>query len=157
EQLCKIMIHLHSREPAILHRDLTPDNIISGEDGQLRLIDFGAAREFLEGVTGTMIGKQCYVSPEQLRGDASPRSDVYSFGCTLYFLLTGRDPLALSRSSPAKTMDCSAQLDQLIMDCTELDEEKRLQSFPEILERIKAMDRGLKLKLKSCLEPVNAA
>jgi hypothetical protein len=147
EQLSEIMIYLHSREPAILHRDLTPDNVIAGEDGQLRLIDFGAAREFLEGITGTMIGKQCYVAPEQLRGDANQRSDIYSFGCTLYYLLTGRDPIALSQSSPAKVMDCSDELDKLVQDCTNFDEQNRPQSFEEVLGRLKNLDRGIRLKL----------
>jgi serine/threonine-protein kinase len=147
ETLCEIMIYLHNREPAILHRDLTPDNLVVGEDGQLRLIDFGAAREFLEGITGTMIGKQCYVSPEQLRGEANQRSDIYSFGGTMYFLLTGRDPVALSQSSPAKNMDCSLAFDELIRDCTEFDSEKRPQSFEEVLKRLKGLDRGLRLKL----------
>jgi len=147
QQLCEIMIYLHGREPAILHRDLTPDNIIAGEDGQLRLIDFGAAREFLEGITGTMIGKQCYVAPEQLRGEANQRSDIYSFGCTLYFLLTGRDPIALSQSSPAKNIDCSTDLDALVSDCTNFEEDKRPKSFQEVLKRLKELDRGFKLKL----------
>lgn len=147
KQLCAIMIYLHKQEPAILHRDLTPDNVIVGEDGQLRLIDFGAAREFLDGITGTMIGKHCYIPPEQLRGEATTRSDIYSFGCTLFFLLTGRDPIALSQSSPAKHTVCSSELDQLIWDCTEFDQEKRLRSFAEILHRLNELDRGFKLKI----------
>lgn len=156
QQLCEIMIYLHGREPAILHRDISPDNIIAGEDGQLRLIDFGAAREFLDGITGTMIGKHCYVSPEQLRGDANQRSDIYSFGSTLFFLLTGRDPIALSQSSPARNVDCSEELDKLIRDCTEFDEEKRPQSFEEVLKRLQDMDKGLKLKFPTAREKVSA-
>ncbi len=156
EQICEIMMYLHSREPAILHRDLTPDNIIAGEDGQLRLIDFGAAREFLEGITGTMIGKQCYVAPEQLRGDASKKSDIYSFGCTLYYALTGNDPKALSQSSPAKDLDCSEALDKLIQDCTSFEESERPQSFEEILQRLKKLDIGFRIKLSAQKEKVSA-
>src|SRR5207253_2527019 len=130
----------------ILHRDLTPDNIVAGEDGQLRLIDFGAAREFLDGITGTMIGKHCYVPPEQLRGEATTISDIYSFGGTLYFLLTGRDPAALSQSSPAKTVDCSEELDLLIRDCTQFDQDKRPQSFEAILKRLNLFDKGFRLR-----------
>ncbi len=147
KSLCEIMIYLHGREPAILHRDLTPDNVIAGEDGQLRLIDFGAAREFLEGITGTMLGKHCYVAPEQLRGEATMRSDIYSFGCTLYFLLTGRDPIALSQSSPAKSIDCSEDLDALIRDCTEFDELKRPQSFQDVLTRLNQLNIGFRIKM----------
>ncbi|MFN8659963.1 MAG: serine/threonine-protein kinase [Candidatus Obscuribacterales bacterium] len=147
KQLCEIMIYLHGRDPAVLHRDLTPDNVIAGEDGQLRLIDFGAAREFLDGITGTMIGKHCYIPPEQLRGEATTRSDIYSFGGTLYFLLTGRDPRALSQSSPAKDMDCSEEIDRLIRDCTAFDQDDRPQSFEQILQRLNEIDGGKRIKL----------
>ncbi len=147
KQLAKIMIYLHGGEPPITHRDLTPDNVIVGEDGQVRLIDFGAAREFLTGITGTMLGKHCYVSPEQLRGEATPRSDIYSFGATLYFLLTGRDPIALSQSSPLKNVECSEPLDRLIQHCTEFDENKRPQSFEELLNNLCDMDQGFRIKI----------
>lgn len=147
QQICEIMNYLHSREPLILHRDLAPDNIIVGDDGQLRLIDFGAAREFLEGITGTMIGKQCFVAPEQLRGEAVVQSDIFSFGCTLYFLLTGKEPKALSQSSPAKDIACSDELDQLIRDCTSFDASDRPASFEEVLNRLKTLNRGLSLKI----------
>lgn len=103
-----------------------------------------------------MIGKQCYVAAEQLRGEANQRSDIYSFGCTLYFLLTGRDPKALSQSSPAQTMDCSEELDKLVQDCTSFEEERRLQSFEEVLQRLKKMDRGARLKVPPAKEKVVA-
>jgi serine/threonine-protein kinase len=154
--LCQIMIYLHSREPVILHRDLTPDNIIAGEDGQLRLIDFGAAREFLEGITGTMIGKQCYIAPEQLRGETNQRSDIYSFGCTLNFLLTGRDPIALSQSSPAKDVSCSEALNILIKECTSFDEQNRPPSFEEVLRRLKGLDQGFRIKFPAQKDKVVA-
>ncbi|MBX9722039.1 MAG: serine/threonine protein kinase, partial [Candidatus Obscuribacterales bacterium] len=89
KEIAELMLVLHSQEQAILHRDLTPDNIMEDDKGCLKLIDFGAAHQLAEGVTGTLIGKQCYIAPEQLRGKASLRSDIYSFGCTLYFLLKG--------------------------------------------------------------------
>lgn len=154
KQLCEIMSYLHSANPSIIHRDLTPDNIIAGEDGQLRLIDFGAAKEFLDGITGTMIGKHSYIAPEQLRGSATIKSDIYSFGCTLYFLLTGRDPKALSQSSPAKNIDCSEEIDKLISDCTEFDEDKRPQNFAEILKRLNALEPGVLVKLSHAKEEV---
>lgn len=156
EQLCEIMSYLHTREPIVLHRDLTPDNIIIGEDGQIRLIDFGAAREFLEGVTGTMIGKQCYVAPEQLRGEAQIQSDIFSFGCTIYYLLTGRDPKALSQSSPASVFNCSDELDQLVRDCTNFEASERPASFEVVLERLKKLDKGFRIKLATQAEKVPA-
>jgi len=147
KQLAKIMIYLHSHDPIVLHRDLTPDNIVVGEDGQLRLIDFGAARQFLDGITGTMIGKQCYMAPEQIKGQASPASDIYAFGCTLHFLLTAAEPIALSQSAPATICDVSDELDQLIRSCTEFDEEKRPSGFVEILKRLNDMGGFHTIKL----------
>jgi hypothetical protein len=133
-QIAEIMLYLHSQSPPILHRDLTPDNLILADDGSIKLIDFGAAHHFMEGVTGTLIGKQCYMAPEQLRGKATVRSDIYSLGATLAFLLTGKEPRSLAQSSP-KNADktISNQLNELIMRCTAFDEEQRPQSFQEVL------------------------
>lgn len=154
-QVCDLMVYLHRQSPAVLHRDLTPDNLIIDEDRNVRLIDFGAAHQFLEGITGTLIGKQCYVAPEQLRGEPTTKSDVYAFGCTLHFLLTGEDPLALSRCDTEQHVAVSAALRDLIKQCTEFDAEKRPRSFEDIkriIEGIKAgnlapQDPGFKLAL----------
>lgn len=102
-QLAEILVYLHGQNPPVLHRDLTPDNIILQDDGKLCLVDFGAANEFVGQATGTMVGKQCYIAPEQLRGKATPMSDLYALGGTLFFLLTGTDPEPLA-SSIARTV-----------------------------------------------------
>ncbi len=141
EQLAEIVIYLHEQNQPVLHRDLTPDNIVIGHDGALHLIDFGAAHQFLEGITGTMIGKQCYTAPEQLRGSASPRSDIYSFACTLYYLLTGEDPVALLQASAGAIVPVSPALDSLIRACTEFDESKRPQNFNEVLSWLRTCKR----------------
>jgi len=152
-QLCGILEHLHNREPAIVHRDLTPDNIVLCDDGQVRIIDFGAAQQFVEGVTGTLIGKQCYVAPEQLRGQASRRSDIYSLGGTMHFLLTGREPLPLSACSPLEFAKVSPWLDELVKACTAFEEDARPQSVEEVMKILEA--RG---SLKPPLpEPVPSA
>jgi len=132
KQLCDVMIYLHGQAPSVLHRDLTPDNLVIDDERRLKLIDFGAAHQFLEGITGTLIGKQCYVAPEQLRGEPTVRSDMYSFGCTLFFLLTGEDPVALSQCDPAEHVKVSRALRFLIMNCTEFDENERPESFLHI-------------------------
>jgi serine/threonine protein kinase len=135
-QIVDVMSYLHSQSIPILHRDLTPDNLILDEERNLRLIDFGAAHQFLEGITGTLIGKQCYVAPEQLRGEPSVRSDIYSFGCTLYFLLTGEDPIALTQSDTGEESSVSGAMRTLILDCTHFDESARPGSFAEIRTRL---------------------
>ena len=134
-QIAEVMVYLHKQDPPVLHRDLSPDNLMEDEDGNIKLIDFGAAHHFLEGVTGTLIGKQCYIAPEQLRGKPSTRSDIYSFGCTLYFLRAGVDPSALQQSDlSSDSIDSGQLLHQLILKCTEFDEDKRFHSFTQIVD-----------------------
>jgi len=92
----------HAR--GIIHRDVTPDNIIipGGDVGRAKIIDFGIARSTLFGegtiIGGGFAGKYNYVSPEQLGlygGDVTARSDIYSLGLTLVEALTGR-PIDMS-------------------------------------------------------------
>jgi serine/threonine protein kinase len=109
-----------------VHRDISADNIILKEDETLSIIDFGAANSFLGTATCTLIGKQAYIPPEQLRGKPTVKSDLYSFGCTLFFLLTGKDPEPISVSSPETVKpDVPKYLNDLVVSLTQLDQEKR--------------------------------
>lgn len=122
----EILNYLHSQSPPIVHRDITPDNLIINETGDLALIDFGAANELLGLATGTLIGKQSYIAPEQFRGKAEPRSDIYSLGCTMHFLLTGEEPEALSSSNPASiNANTPEQLNQIVISCTSQNPDER--------------------------------
>lgn len=133
--IARVMSFLHEQKPPIIHRDLTPDNLMEDLDGNIKLIDFGAAHQFMEGVTGTLIGKQCYIAPEQLRGKPSTRSDIYSFGCMLYFFITGKEPRALKRCDLlAEGIEVSASLSNLVKRCTEFEETDRFASFTDIIE-----------------------
>lgn len=140
-QICRILSYLHNQQEAIIHRDLTPDNIVLSDEGQIRIIDFGAAQQFIEGVTGTLIGKQCYVAAEQLRGKAGVCSDIYSLGCTMYFLLTGCDPLPLSECNAEEHVKVSPWLNELIKKCTAFEEADRPQSAEAVLQIL--LNRGL--------------
>jgi serine/threonine-protein kinase len=76
----------------IVHRDVSPQNIIVGDDGTVRLLDFGIAKAASTGhITrrGVFKGKLGYTSPEQLRGEATRHSDVYSLGVVLWEMLVG--------------------------------------------------------------------
>jgi len=117
--VAEILSYLHERQPPVIHRDVSPDNLILEEDGQIKLIDFGAANEFLGTATGTMIGKQAYIPAEQLRGKAVPQSDLYALGATMHFLLTGRDPEPLSVSRPAALREgIGSDLDHIVAQLT---------------------------------------
>ena len=106
----------HAHERGLVHRDIKPHNLMRTPEGTVKILDFGVA-SLLNGMEdeppradppeapagdgsvtdfGQGIGSPDYVAPEQVRDahSADTRSDIYSLGCTLYFLLTGRPPFA---------------------------------------------------------------
>lgn len=91
-ELIKALRIVHSE--GVLHRDISPDNVIMQPDGKLRLIDFGAARtELHSGLTGQMIMlRPGFAPPEQYSdtGDQGPWTDLYALACTFYRLVSGR-------------------------------------------------------------------
>jgi serine/threonine protein kinase len=93
-QLCALLRYLHEQQPPVIFRDLKPGNIVVGQEGTLRLIDFGIARFFrpAQSTDTTALGTSGYASPEHYTGQTDARSDLYSLGATLHHLLTLRDP-----------------------------------------------------------------
>lgn len=146
-----ILLYLHAQTPPILHRDLTPENLVLGEDNLIHLIDFGAANEFVAGATGTLIGKQAYMAPEQFRGKPTPASDIYSLGATMFYLLTARDPEALSSSNPAAVnSSVSVQTGEFVAMLTDCDPAKRPTDCLEVIQRLtdlRATERGAVISL----------
>lgn len=137
KQLAEILVYLESHTPPVVHRDLTPENLVLRSDGKLGLIDFGAANELIGTVTGTVVGKQGYISPEQFRGKAVAKSDIYSLGCTLHFLLTAEEPEALAVSHPKDhNFQISDGLNDLIVAMTAQEATYR----PTAKEIVKALD-----------------
>src|SRR6266487_41318 len=94
-QLCSVLDYLHTRNPAIIFRDLKPANIMLTNGGHVYLIDFGIARHFKPGQNRdtTALGSSGYAPPEQYgKSQTTPRADIYSLGATLHQLITGDDP-----------------------------------------------------------------
>jgi predicted Ser/Thr protein kinase len=94
-RLSQALEHAHDR--GVIHRDLKPANILLGEDGSVKIADFGVARMERSDLTrdGASVGSPAYMSPEQVRGQpVDRRSDLFSLGVVLYEMLTGRRPFA---------------------------------------------------------------
>ncbi len=97
-QIAYALVHASLR--GVVHRDIKPSNIILAPGGRAKLVDMGLARHFERGgdhgltQSGMTLGTFDYISPEQARDprDVDVRSDLYSLGCTLFHMLTGRPP-----------------------------------------------------------------
>ena len=101
-QMLEILVYLHSLTPPIIHRDIKPQNIIRQEDGKVYLVDFGTVQNIYRqtvGISNTFVGTLGYMPLEQLQGNVLPASDLYSLGCSLLFLLTGKSPADLPETS----------------------------------------------------------
>lgn len=92
-QLLDILGYLHQKTPPVIHCDIKPSNLMIRKDGTLSLIDFGTAKSGNDRGTGQ--GTHGYAAPEQMdpMGRADERSDIYSFGITLYHMATGNHPV----------------------------------------------------------------
>ena len=89
-QLLEILDYLHKLSPPVIHRDIKPANVMIDFDNNVHLVDFGAVRVAARGQGGsTMFGTIGYMAPEQLHGEATPASDLYSLAATMAALHAG--------------------------------------------------------------------
>lgn len=143
KQIAEILCYLHERQTPIIHRDITPDNLMLTPDGRLFMIDFGAANQFVGAATGTIVGKQLYISPEQFRGKAVPASDVYALAATMHYLLTGEEPEALCPASPKKIRsEISTATSDLVFRCMQQELTDRVQSARELLNALTSLSEA---------------
>jgi tRNA A-37 threonylcarbamoyl transferase component Bud32 len=140
--LLDVLKYMHAFEAPIVHRDLTPDNVMLSVTGEIKVVDFNVARQ-LEGSAGaTVVGKHAYIPPEQFRGRPAPASDIYALGGTLYFLLTGQDPEPLSVSRPREINPrISDKIDHIIARATALDLAERYASAAQMLDDLSRVER----------------
>lgn len=140
KQLCDVLGYLHTRQPAIIYRDMKPGNVMLKPDGNVTLIDFGTAREFKEKnlADTTCLGTVGYAAPEQFggMGQTDGRTDIYCLGATLYHLVTGMNPCEPPYEiKPIRTINptLSSGLERIIMKCTQRNPEDRYQSCAELM------------------------
>ncbi len=151
EALLDVLIYLHTRETPVIYRDLKPDNIMVCRDGSLRLVDFGAAflRSFGEKRDERMAWTAGYGAPEQQGMEerqpyADERSDIYAFGRTLYYMVTGADPgkppyaaLAPSLYNPL----ISPEFERMLERCTREEPGERYQVAAEVQRDLRERGR----------------
>jgi serine/threonine protein kinase len=139
-EVCSALSYLHNHNPVVIHRDVTPDNIVMGDDGDVRLIDFGASKFFSANATGTLVGKQSFIAPEQLRGMPDTLSDIYALGATMYALLTGEDPVPLGQCMPVgRNRPISAALAELISEMTSFEADRRPPTVQAVQGRLQLL------------------
>lgn len=111
------------------------------KNGKAFLIDFGIARAFIPEQTLTAIGTDGYAAPEQRRGNAEPKSDLYSLGVVLYYLLTGNDPQISPLKKPVKLLigTVPQQCANLIASLLENEPENRPASANEVRKILRSV------------------
>jgi tRNA A-37 threonylcarbamoyl transferase component Bud32 len=140
-QALDILQYMHELTPSLVHRDITPDNLMLQEDGFIKLVDFNVAYQVDSSATATVVGKHAYIPAEQFRGKPTPQSDIYSLGGTMFYLLTGKEPEPISTSYPANhSQFVSPELDAIVAKATStpLDQRyKDVQEFKDELLKLK--------------------
>ncbi len=138
-ELCEVLEYLHGLKPnPVIYRDMKPSNIILTSEGEIKLIDFGIAREFKnESADDTVyIGTKGYAAPEQYGlGQTNERTDIYNLGMTLHHLVTGKNPNEVNYScKPIRSYDAelSQTLEQIIEKCIAFEPDERYQNVEEL-------------------------
>jgi serine/threonine protein kinase len=145
----------YAHQQSVVHRDVTPANVIVTADGEVKLTDFGLSKSFGDPLLtncGEILGSVAYLAPEQLKGATQPdrRSDLYSVGAILYEHLTGQKPFGADRRlapvltdseaepQPPSQLDSAlaTQWDQITRRALDRNPEHRYQSAQEFLDAI---------------------
>ncbi|GAA3738954.1 Stk1 family PASTA domain-containing Ser/Thr kinase [Salinactinospora qingdaonensis] len=153
----------YSHRNGIVHRDIKPANIMLTRQAEVKVMDFGIARTMDDNQatmtqTSQVIGTAQYLSPEQARGErVDPRSDIYSTGCVLYELLTGRPPFTGDspvsiayqhvREEPEPPSDVDPEvpewIEDIVLRAMTKDREERYQSAAEMRSDIQRGMQGM--------------
>lgn len=141
-ELAEILEYLHTHNPIIIHRDIKPENLMRHEDGKLLLIDFGAVCQMVGTTSQTLIYSPGYTSPEQIAGETSPQSDLYSAGATTLRLLASDSIIPSIRPKEGfweSFIPVSEEFAALINDLLIPDVGKRLRSASELKWRLQLL------------------
>ena len=164
-EVCRALGYAHERTRAgvklnIVHRDVCPNNVLLSDTGEVKLADFGIAKARIRTSTsavGTIAGKPSYMSPEQATGEpVDARSDLFSAGTLLYYLLTAELPFKAPNErellvrvgsgefvSPAKLKgSLPKELVKVVLEAMKRDPAQRFQSAQEMLAALEKVHRA---------------
>lgn len=155
KQLCDALGYLHAQKPPIIYRDMKPANVMLKPEGNIKIIDFGIAREYKEQnlADTTVLGTKGYAPPEQYSGQTDPRSDIYALGMTMHHLLTGVDPRGGEAYASVRQWNptLSEGVEAIIDKCVQPAAENRYQNCTDLLydlEHPELITKGFKKKQK---------
>jgi serine/threonine protein kinase len=138
-ELAQVLDYLHSQDNPIIFRDLKPENVIISEDRHIRLVDFGLARQFERSkLRDTQAsGSVGYAPPEQWEDSqqTDARSDIYSLGATLFFILTARPPSPIYGSQRIRPYrpDLDTDIEAIVMKCLQPQPSDRYGKVGELI------------------------
>lgn len=137
KQLCDALSYLHAQKPPIIYRDMKPANIMLKPEGNIKIIDFGIAREYKEQnlADTTVLGTKGYAPPEQYSGQTDVRSDIFALGMTMHHLLTGIDPRIGEAYAPVRMWnpEVSEGVEMIVDRCVQPAAEHRYQNCQDLL------------------------
>ena len=157
----------HAHQQGVVHRDVTPANVIVTNTGEVKLADFGLSKSYGDALLtncGEVLGSLPYMAPEQIKGATQPdrRSDLYSVGAVMYELLTGQKPFGANRRLAAVITDSESapqapsalepnlapEWDAIILRALSREPGHRYQSAEEFLAAIAKLDRAATPELR---------
>ncbi len=163
-QLVDILEYLHALHPPVIHRDITPQNIILSSEKTLFLVDFGSVQERMRTTflsSSTIAGTFGYMPFEQFSGQAVPASDYYAVGATLLYLLTHRHPSEF-RTEGLKLIyqpyiQASTEMIHLLNGLLEPIQEQRLASANEVRNLLRKIPQTPEVKVQGFTQPYGSA
>ncbi len=136
-EMCEILLHLHYLDPPYIHKAFTPDSLILAKGGFVKLNQFAIGMQLLPSQFNCAGFDRRYTPLELLRGHESAQSDIYAFGGTLFYLLTGQDPKPFVRSNPKSLCpEISQRFNEIISKATEPNAQLRHDSVQAIKDAI---------------------
>lgn len=153
-QVCDVISTAHKHPKKIVHRDITPQNIMLTRMGEtndfVKVLDFGIVKLWAQdnvSLTGSILGTPLYMAPEQWKGECDERTDIYSLGVVMYEMLTGKPPFVgdqitlmnkhlNEKPQPFKKANKHLKIpkciENIVFKCLEKNRDKRPQSIDEL-------------------------